>query len=225
VKLDKLVRQLRRDITASPKKAAALGLMVLVALYFWAPMVWGWMAPGKGGASSTASAGDVILEDDPVDPAAQARKQRQVFHWERVRRKVLADPRMTPARYDLAWNDPFRGLAATTTNPQSVAGSQAEAAMSLGGDPAQLGLSLTSVAIGRVRRSATISGESYREGEMVPAGGPQGSAGRGIEFRLVHVGFHEVKLERGGRTYTLELSRPRLAAGDELDGQERDGSR
>jgi hypothetical protein len=224
VKLDKLVRQLRRDITASPKKAAALGLMVLVALYFWAPMVWGWIAPGKGGASSTASAGDVILEDDPVDPGAQARKQRQVFHWEKVRRKVLADPRMTPARYDLAWNDPFRSLAVAATNPLSVTGSLAETA-GLVSDPAQLGLTLTSVAIGKTRRSATISGESYREGEMIPVGGQEGSAAPGIAFRLVQVEFHEVKLERGGRTYTLELSRPRLASGDELDAAGRDGSR
>jgi hypothetical protein len=166
----------------------------------------------------------VILEDDPVDPGAQARKQRQVFHWEKVRRKVLADSRMTPARYELAWNDPFRGLAATAANPQSVAGSPAETTTS-GGDPAQLGLTLTSVVIGRVRRSATISGESYREGEMIPVGGQEGAAAPGIAFRLVHVGFHEVKLERGGRSYTLELSRPRLASGDELDGPQRDGSR
>lgn len=225
MKLDKLVRQLRRDITASPKKAAALGLMVLVALYFWAPMVWGWIAPGKGKASSTASAGDVILEDDPVDPGAQARKQRQVFHWEKVRRKVLADPRMSPARYELAWNDPFRSLAVAAANPQSVAGSLAETATNLGSDPAQLGLTLTSVAIGKTRRSATISGESYREGEMVPVGGQEGSAAPGLEFRLVRVGFHDVDLERGGRTYTLELSRPRLASGDELDGPKSDGSR
>ena len=59
MKLDKLARQLRRDVAASPKKAVALGLMVLVALYFWAPMVWKWIAPDQGKGKSTVSVSDV----------------------------------------------------------------------------------------------------------------------------------------------------------------------
>jgi hypothetical protein len=217
VKLDKIARQIRRDIAASPKKAAVLGLMVLVALYFWAPMIWGWIKPGDTGSSAVVAASDVILEDEPVDPAKAAKKEGRTFSWEKVRRKVAADPRMTPAIYDASWSDPFRqpeaaiaaGVAATKTGPQTAAAKPI--------DPAALGLTLNSVAISAKRRAAVISGQKYREGELVPLGGKDGASATGIEFRLTKVGFHEVQLEYQGHTYTLELSRPRLAPGDTWD--------
>ena len=219
MKLDKLARQLRRDVAASPKKAAALGLMVLVALYFWGPLVWGWISPGERKGKSAVAASDVILEDDPIDPAAKAKREQQVFAWEKTRRKFLSDPRMSPALYDVSWHDPFRRDELTdpirTTN---TAQSQAAEAQS---DPNKLGLVLTSVVVGPTRRSAVISGENYQEGQLVPGNGRKGQAPGGVEFRLARVGFHEVQLERLGRTYTLKMSRPQLAPGDELSGSAR----
>ena len=76
VKLDKLTKQLRRDIAANPKKAAALGLMVLVALYFWGPLVWSWFAPAAARESSKASNVALILTDDPAEPARQGQGPR-----------------------------------------------------------------------------------------------------------------------------------------------------
>jgi hypothetical protein len=214
VKLDKIARQIRRDIAASPRKAAVLGLMVLVALYFWAPMIWGWIRPANTGSSAVASSSDLILEDEPIDPAKSAKKEGRAFAWEKVRRKVAADPRMTPAVYDVSWADPFRP-------PQKDAGSQTgvtpetAAAAAPAIDPAALGLKLTSVAISAQRRAAVISGEKYREGDLVPSNGDRQGSPPGIQFRLTKVGFHEVHLEYQGQTYILELSRPRLAPGDE----------
>jgi hypothetical protein len=217
VKLDKLVRQLRRDIVASPKKAAALGLMVLVALYFWAPMAWGWIASGVGGATRAAADSDVILDDDPVDPAAQAKKARHVFQWEKVRKLTAADPRMTPALFDSSWNNPFRAVEPKVGAGQGGAGGHpAQPTVPVGTDPAQAGLTLTSVAIGARRRSATISGDSYMEGEIVKVGDKDGETGAAIEFRLVRVGFSEVELARDGQIYKLKLQRSRLAGGDEI---------
>jgi hypothetical protein len=216
VKLDKIARQLRRDITASPKKAAALGLMVLVALYFWAPMVWRWLAPSNGNAKTTASASDVILTDDPVDPAASAKRQRQAFAWEKVRRKMAADPRMTPAMYDIAGTNPFRLDDPSGPNGAAKTGPALAQATAVQTDPKNLGLTLTSIAIGPNRRSATISGKNYQEGEIVSVGDKQGQAARGIEFRLLRVEFREVELERLGRTYKLELLPPTLAPGDTI---------
>lgn len=214
MKLDKLVRQLRRDLTASPKKAAALGLMALVALYFWAPLVWRWIKPGHTNGKPVVAASEVILEDEVVDPAKSVRKQARAFAWEKVRRKVAADPRMTPALYQTSWSDPFRpadqrASGSQATSPQLAAGSQV--------DPVALGMKLTSVAIGSQRRSAIISGAKYHEGELVPSGGAKGQPATGIEFRLTRIGFYEVQLEYEGKTFTLELSRPRLAPGDTLN--------
>ncbi len=214
MKLDKIARQIRRDIAASPKKAAVLGLMVLVALYFWAPMIWGWIKADDAGALAVASASEVILEDEPIDPVKATKKEGRTFSWEKVRRKMAADPRMTPAVYEASWSDPFlrsdvatgAGSVAAKAGPQTLASTPI--------DPAALGLKLTSVAISAQRRVALISGEKYREGELVPMGGMEEASAAGIGFRLTKVGFHEVQLEYQGQTYTLELSRPRLAPGD-----------
>jgi len=51
VNLGKTARQIRREATRSPKKAAVLGLLCIVALWFWAPLVWDWL--GEDGTAST----------------------------------------------------------------------------------------------------------------------------------------------------------------------------
>ena len=43
VKIGNIAKQLRREATANPKKASVLGLLAVVALWFWAPLVWGWI--------------------------------------------------------------------------------------------------------------------------------------------------------------------------------------
>jgi hypothetical protein len=222
VKLDKLARQLRRDISASPKKAAALGLMLVVACYFWAPMVWGWIKPGRGQPRVTADSG-VILDDDPPDPVTQARKSKHVFAWEKVRKAVTADPRMTSALFDTAWRDPFRHQGNQLTSEQALAAAaQGEKPIVPEVDPSSAGLTLTSVAVGPRRRSATIAGETYTEGETIKPVGADGQPVPSVEFRLVKVDYRGVELERSGRTYKLELQRARLAQGDEITSQPRD---
>lgn len=220
MKLDKLARQIRRDIFASPKKAAALGLMSVVALYFWAPMVWGWIGT-KGSKPLTAAEAGVILEDDPVDTVALASKARLVFHWEKIRKQIAADPHMTPAVFQTSWQNPFRKTVQTgeeqtpSQQPQTTTDPLAAA------DPASAGLTLTSVAISPKVRSATISGDVYREGEIIELESPDGTVSA-VQFKLVRVEYHEVELERLGKTYKLTLSRARLAQGDEIirSGQE-----
>jgi hypothetical protein len=219
VKLEKLARQLRRDISASPKKAAALGLMLVVAIYFWAPMVWGWIKPASGKAQA-AAAGDVILEDDPVDPVAQASKSKHVFAWEKVRKAVAADPRMTPALLDPEWRDPFRLLAGLPASDQAIAAAAlARQPKAAEVDPAAAGLVLTSVAIGSQRRSATITGNTYQEGETIRPVDADGEPLGTLEFRLVRVEYYGVELEQSGKTYRLELKRATLATGDEITSQ------
>ena len=41
--LERFAKRLRREVIANPKKAAILGIMLLVAIYFWTPLVMGWM--------------------------------------------------------------------------------------------------------------------------------------------------------------------------------------
>ena len=217
MKLDKLVRQIRRDIVASPKKAAALGLMLVVALYFWAPMVWGWIAPG--GKSKAVAASGLILEDDPVDPVAKAAKAKLVFAWEKVRKQIAADPRMTPALYDKNWTNPFRNLEEQQAQAVAAVAQAATQGPLPDLDPAQAGLTLTSVVIGSRQRWATIGGENYLEGELIRPLNVEGKPVKEVEFLLARVQQHEVELERNGKRYKLVLQKPELAPGDNINPQ------
>ena len=80
MKLDKLLKRLKRDAAASPQKAGALGLMVVVALYFWAPLVMKHLPKGKPKPGATA-AGPVILGDDPVLVKAAVHPSTNSPHW------------------------------------------------------------------------------------------------------------------------------------------------
>src|SRR6266576_3193818 len=108
VNLEKLAKQLRRDLAANPKKAAALGLMVLVALYFWGPLAWKWVAAGGNKRNSKVNMASLILTDDPVEPSHQTKVRGGAkFRWEKARQLIRQDPHMVSATFDARWIDPF----------------------------------------------------------------------------------------------------------------------
>jgi hypothetical protein len=226
VKLDKLVKQIRRDATAHPKKAAALGLMALVALYFWAPLVWKWLAPAEGKRRVKSQNVALILTDDPIE-ATDKSKTRSVnkFRWEKVRQLIDSDPQMVSATFDAAWIDPFgpRQDSTKETAPDSESTTATSAAADVQIDPTEAGLVLTGVMISPRRRTATINGQLYREDEVVNVSG-KNNAATSVDFRVVRIDRQQVELERQGRKFVLELSRPQLGQRDLIEraGQTRE---
>jgi hypothetical protein len=222
VKLDKLAKQARRELLANPKKAAVLGLMLLVAAYFWGPLVWKWIAPNgatKGGKDATA----LILTDDPVEATPQTKPGApKPFRWQKVRELIRSDRLMIPATLEAEWPNPFAPLAvAASAQPAAGAGQPgtgelpAQSAAEL--TPQTAGLTLSSVAIGPKRRTATISGETYREGQIVTASGQGTPADESLGFRIVRIETRGVELERSGQTWWLLFDKPKLARGDEIE--------
>jgi hypothetical protein len=215
VKLDKLTKQLRRDLAANPKKAAALGLMGLVALYFWLPLVWRWISPEGGTKPDQSSA--LILKDDPEEPAAQAKRRGVKFHWDKVRQLIVQDARMVAATYDVKWTDPFAGQAPKATQSPHATGRPAEpAALNSELEPQQAGLVLSSVMIGAARRTATINGDTYREGSLIKIASKESTLSA-IEFHLTRITSQGVELERNGKRFVLLFARPALAEGDQIE--------
>ncbi|MBI3839452.1 MAG: hypothetical protein HY288_16150, partial [Planctomycetia bacterium] len=51
-----LAKKLQREIKANPAKAGGLGVLLLVAGYFWAPLVKGFIAPAETAPAATATA-------------------------------------------------------------------------------------------------------------------------------------------------------------------------
>ena len=216
--LDKLASQLRRDMAANPKKAAALGLMVVVALYCWGPLVWDWVQSAQNNKADQSQLAKLILTDDPLEPADKAKgRSKARFRWERVRPLLAQDPYMASATFDAVWTDPF-GLAAGDSEEQGgsplISGSSSGTGAEL--DPSQLGLVLSTVAIGRNRSGATISGERYYEGDEITITRKDGNlpVARVRVKRITHQG---VELECQGKTLVLRLERPRLATGDAIE--------
>jgi hypothetical protein len=219
VNLDKLTKKLSRDLTANPKKAGLLGLMVLVALYFWAPLLKGAVL-GKGGASTSQTA-QVILTDDPLEAGAAPRKPKETLKWEKLRQLVETDSKMASVAYNAQWRDPFTPSSApnsTVPEPASVVVETLDSVMvepepAVDADPTELGLSVASVMIGPRTRAVTIAGDVYRESETIVA---TTRDGQGVEYRIVAIHATEVHFERNGKTYRVELSRPNLAKGDRI---------
>jgi len=220
VNLGKLTKRLRRDITANPMKAGLLGLMVLVACYFWAPLIRG----AVGFKQSTAAAvSPVILTDDPVDASQPASKTNKAFRWERMLSAIAGDALMASAKHDRGWRDPFASfvpkVAAVETEPPMplavpvLPDPPIESTLSqVVITPAEAGLVLQAALVGPRFRAATINGEVYHEGELVPASADAANA----PFRVVKVLGHAVQLEANGKKQWLEFVKTKLAQGDEL---------
>jgi len=215
VNLDKLAKQFRRDLAANPKKTAALGLMVVVALYCWGPLVWGWLNVGEGAKTHQAQLAHLILTDDPADTAKSRSKAR--FRWDKVRPLLAQDPRMVSATFDKVWIDPFGRPATQNDDVGELQNSPgAISAAAAGTNPAEMGLTLTSVAIGSRRQAATISGERYFVGDEITASSKDSSF-PAAKFRVTRITPQEVELECRGKTFTLRLQRSRLASGDTIE--------
>jgi hypothetical protein len=223
VTLNNLTSQLRRDVTANPKKAAALGLMVVVALYFWGPLAWKFMQSSGGKQKKDANLAALILTDDPVE-TNQAGKgsTRSRFRWEKVRQLMHDDPYMRSAAFNVAWIDPFAKPARETTpEPAAVEApmedpSAVSAAMAASVQPESLGFVLGGIIIGQRNRYATINGEPCREGDLISIT-DKSDKSAAYEFRVVKINRQSVQLEMAGRIFTLELAKSQLGAGDEFD--------
>jgi hypothetical protein len=225
VNLEKLTKQLRRDMAANPKKAAALGLMVLVALYFWGPLVWKAFSDSGSKRNNKANMTALILTDDPDESAHQSKgPSGGKFRWEKIRQLIRQDERMASATFDVSWIDPF-GKPAAKVEPEAVVETplveteaSAVAAALAKIEPSDLGITLGGVMVGPRSRLATINGETCREGDVIAvADKVEKSASH--EFRVLKITRQGVQLESSGRIFTLELRQPKLGQGDEIESR------
>lgn len=228
MKLDKLLKRLKKDAAASPQKAGALALMVVVALYFWAPLVLKY-TKGKGKPNAVA-ASQVILTDDPIIAQAAPHPATNVAHWERVRTAIAADQFMVAARHDASWQQPFARLhALKAAQAKAPAEQPAELAEQNGlpgsapGSPkielnaakaALNGVVLSSVLIGPRDCAAMIRGSVYRVGDHLVLGGDAGAPA--VELLICGIDAEGIDLQFEQQPLRLERAKPKLSPGDHL---------
>jgi hypothetical protein len=106
VNLGKLARQVKREAATNPKKAAVLGLMCLVAVWFWAPLVIDWVGPNEGSTAKTAKTVPAAAVANGVSLAAarpgktpkdESPSPQPEHSWQKLVEWMERDPRTKPA--------------------------------------------------------------------------------------------------------------------------------
>jgi hypothetical protein len=211
VNLSKLGKKLRREAATNPKKAALLGLAALVALYFWTPLVRGWIGKSDPSMATTtvaqSAATPVAAATASVaTPAGQTseRKARadrpswqQIVEWMRNDSRTMTAPSLITTR------DPFQPatIEAAATKPIEQPSPKPPAIA-----PTAAGLVLTSTIIGPQRRVAQINGKTYAVGQTIEV--RKEKEALGIAFRLIEVQPRRAVLETAGQRFELMIPEP-----------------
>jgi len=223
----KLTRKLRRELTANPKKAAILGLLGLVALYFWAPLVWGWVA--KETPDDQPSSFDSATAEAPPawaqtaeQPASDDEKTTAKHSWEEVAKWIKQDPNTSPAGGFANLRDPFLVPVEEVAEADTDEEEQEKAAATPEppppeATPAELGLVLSSTVIGSKRSTAIINGRIFAQGQTIEAS----KDGQPISFTLVEVHPGKVVLRRADKNFDLTIPRSTASGRIELTGNGR----
>lgn len=216
--LQKLGKKLKREAANSPGKAAVLGLVCLVAIYFWAPLLYRWtvksgdtpspspdvsaaqpsmIAVAVPGTRETGATTSGLPSLDTPQPAAD---------WQTTLQRIETDPDMQPAAFEREV-EPFAGppaeaklqVADLDISPAPVAEKVT---------PSSLGITLVGTLIGPERRAARIGGKTVLVGQAIEV--VKGT--ERYQFTLTDVQRDRVVLMREGERFELNV-KPALPAG------------
>ncbi len=226
--LGKLGKKIKREASASPKKAAFLGLATLVAVYFWMPLVWGWIAKGnKNMASATANSSAtpttpaMSVAASPIAPAATPdasvkKEPKKPLPWQQTAQWIDQDPRTKPAARLPILRDPFSTPVAVQ---QAESKPKEKAKLKLPTiSPEAAGLVLTGTIVGPQRCIAQISGKPYAVGQTIQPLSTKQKDVPNISFQLVEVTQRHAVLEADGQRYQLSIPEPGKSGKMELIG-------
>lgn len=193
----RLVRQLRREVKAHPKRAMLLAGLTAVGIYFWAPLIADWVAPDQAAvasapaksssatsAAATASrAATGAAAGETKNSSKQSADGGNAVPWTKLWAAIRDDRRTKPAADLIATPDPFRPLPVPEEPTDGAAESVAQgnnnarpnqprqdasrAAVSADPTPRSLGMKLTGTIVGSHGRAAVIDGRIVAEGALV----------------------------------------------------------
>ncbi|MEN6497037.1 MAG: hypothetical protein ABFD16_22315 [Thermoguttaceae bacterium] len=204
------IKQLRREAARNPAKAGVLGLLVVVALWFWAPLVWG-LVGSREESSQPSPTGSPLATRDVSSPApASTATAAPAATWQQLVEWRKRDPRTTAADMLKTRRDPFHAIPSAVVQEEVKAVPVVQVVIT----PEQLGLRLSSTVVGSDRRVALINGRIYREGQVLKCG----KEAQEILFRLAEVHSRHVVLEREGHRFELAIPEKKLSDRIQLSG-------
>ncbi|MEN6450447.1 MAG: type 4a pilus biogenesis protein PilO [Thermoguttaceae bacterium] len=202
VNMEKFAKRLRREFAANPKKAAVLVLVTLVALYFWAPLVAGWLGKREKPASAAALPTANLAATARPTTTAGATDSGRLPAWEQVSTWMHDDPRTTAAALPNA-RDPFDRPKPSVAKNSVVAKPETRP---LTVSPTAAGLVLTGTVIGPQRRLAQIGGRTYAVGQTIQVAKEKDSVA--AAFKLTDVQARRAILRSGDQDFELTIPEP-----------------
>jgi hypothetical protein len=206
VSIGNIGKKLRREATANPKKAVFLGIGTAVAVYFWIPLVWGWIgksdtnvAPSTVNPVSTVAIPVVAQTVEPVAKAVVTNRPS----WPQLIEAMHNDPRTMTAPPLTNNRNPFESTTVTLVKPQIVEQPKPKAAVIT---PSAAGLALTSTIIGPHRRIAQINGKTYSVGQTIEVASSKETPD--VSFKLIEVQPRRAVLEANGERFELLIPEP-----------------
>jgi hypothetical protein len=200
----KLQKQIRNELKKSPGKAIALAGLGVVAVYFWGDLL---MSKDSSGSSAPPppDATAIAVTAAPAAAQQQTAPATPVTEWRQIAAWIEQDLHMRSADIASAQRDPFVLDVPVETPVAEAAPEEEEPEPIEELDPAELGLVLTSTAVGPHRAAALINGRAYIEGRMI-------KTADGQEFRLSQISPKRVVLERAGKHFELQLAEREAAS-------------
>ena len=204
---NKFIRRLRREITSSPKKAAVLGLSLVVAIWFWTPLVAKWTGAKSGGDETPAApAGTeaIVANSTPVSQTTAAKTATP--NWHQVLEWMRNDPLMQSYTADRQRARSVRAGRFATGQARRIAAADCRTAGVIAGT-SRAGVAQH----GRrtAHKTALINGRAYHEQQSVVA-----ANGRD-RFVLVEIRPSSIVLQRHGRSFELKLPRVEATSTEE----------
>lgn len=214
--LQRLQKQLQREIKRNPQKAGALGLLVLVAGWFWAPLIFAKdepvpvvpapvaaaTNPSPSAPVASTSTASTTAVSNPTNNTSTTEKNGS---WQAWSRAIEHDPRMKTVGVvtgGTEYRNPFAPIRKVEPKPEVVETVEVEVPVVIEPpiSPEEVGLEVTGTILSRERRTAMINGQPYALGdELEPRAG--------VIFKIAGIGPNGVLLERKGQQFALAIRR------------------
>jgi hypothetical protein len=218
VNLQKLGKKLRREATANPKKAMILAIVALVAIYFWAPLIIGWIKPKTDSTMAAPAVTAATSPDQNTENTGKESVATGKIPWPKLDDMMRNDPKTMSAPRLTTTRDPFNSPISEAKEKLLSKQKEADAPIL---SPDMAGLKLSSTIIGNGRHMAQVNGKTYTAGQIIDVRKGMDKNSVGATFRLVEVYPRRVVLESGGQLFELAIPDPSKSGKIEFVGGEK----
>lgn len=214
VNIQKTTTQITKEIKRNPAKAAVLGGLLLVAIWFWYPLIQKWMGNGSSSVAKQPAEHELVIPQAAPPPTSEeptTAKQGPAgkTDWHTIAQQISDDPWMKKGTLREDTFDPFF----PDTQPKTILTStnvETDSTPEIDVSPASAGLAVTSVIVGSRVPIARINHQNYHIGDTVRA------TDTNVRYTLVEVHSWGVLLKGAQQVHQLPIDETPQATNQRL---------